>query len=141
MRKFGVGKHVAKRIALRTWREPNEANIFGASAQLGYYFLLALFPMLIFLTSLIGFIPGLQHEILTLLARIVPREAMQLVNGVMPKKSKSANSFRERAGRVSDVCHASPPNYCASLFTASNETAYRLLTDSSILIHKQVLPG
>lgn len=83
MSKPGVGKQVIKTIALRAWHEPNEANIFGAAAQLGFYFLLALFPMLIFLTSLIGFIPDVQRDIVVVLVRIVPREARQLVGEMM----------------------------------------------------------
>jgi membrane protein len=80
MRKLEFSLQVIKRVARRVWRESNEDNIFGAAAELGYYFLLALFPMLIFLTSLIGFIPGLQESIFHELRRIAPADAMRLVN-------------------------------------------------------------
>jgi membrane protein len=68
-----------KELALRTWRETNEDNVFGGAAELAYYFLLALFPMLIFLVSLIGFVPGLQASLFDSLASVVPGDAMQLV--------------------------------------------------------------
>jgi membrane protein len=67
-------------LAVRTWREANEDNILGRAAELAYYFLLALFPMLIFLTSLVGFLPGLREAIFTALGKFVPGEAMRLVS-------------------------------------------------------------
>src|SRR2546423_1723732 len=76
MSKLAVMTQTVKRLALRTWRETNEDNIFGAAAELGYYFLLALFPMLIFMTSLVGFIPDLQNIIIADMTRIVPRDAI-----------------------------------------------------------------
>ena len=68
-----------KELGLRTWRESNEDNVWGGAAELGYYFLLALFPMLIFLMSLLGFLPGAQESIIRMLAKVVPDQAMTLV--------------------------------------------------------------
>ncbi|MFL6216852.1 MAG: YihY/virulence factor BrkB family protein [Blastocatellia bacterium] len=68
-----------KELGRRTWRESNEDNVWGGAAQLGYYFLLALFPMLIFLMSLLGFLPGAQENIINMLAKVVPGQAMTLV--------------------------------------------------------------
>ena len=68
-----------KELGLRTWRESNEDNVWGGAAQLGYYFLLALFPMLIFLFSLLGFLPGAQENLVRMLGRVVPGQAMALV--------------------------------------------------------------
>jgi len=42
----------------RIWQHATDHDIFGAAAELAYYFMLALFPMLIFLTSLLGFLHG-----------------------------------------------------------------------------------
>jgi membrane protein len=75
-----LGHLTFKELAARTWRETNEDNILGRAAELAYYFLLALFPMLIFLTSLVGFLPGLREAIFTGLAKFVPGEAMKLVS-------------------------------------------------------------
>ncbi|HJQ22923.1 MAG TPA: YihY/virulence factor BrkB family protein [Blastocatellia bacterium] len=83
MRRLGFSKEVIKRVARRVWRESGEDDVLGASAELGYYFLLALFPMLIFLTSLIGFIPDLQASIFHELRRIAPSDAMRVVNDTM----------------------------------------------------------
>jgi membrane protein len=68
-----------KELGLRAWRESNEDNVWGSAAELGYYFLLALFPMLIFLFSLLGFLPGAQDNLIRMLGRVVPGQAMTLV--------------------------------------------------------------
>jgi membrane protein len=75
-----IGGLTFKELAVRTWREANEDNILGRAAELAYYFLLALFPMLIFLTSLVGFLPGLREAVFTALGKFVPGEAMRLVS-------------------------------------------------------------
>ncbi|HYP26995.1 MAG TPA: YihY/virulence factor BrkB family protein [Blastocatellia bacterium] len=86
-----------KELAARTWREANEDNIFGRAAELAYYFLLALFPMLIFLTSLVGFLPGAQEGILDAVAKAAPSDAMTLVretlNDVVSNRSGGLISF------------------------------------------------
>ena len=74
-----LGGLTVKELGRRTWRESNEDNVWGGAAQLGYYFLLALFPMLIFLMSLLGFLSGAQESIIRMLARVVPCQAMALV--------------------------------------------------------------
>ena len=72
-----------KELALRSWRESNEDKVFGGAAELGYYFMLALFPMLIFLASLVGFLPGAQASILDGLAKVAPADAMKLVQDTL----------------------------------------------------------
>jgi membrane protein len=68
-----------KNLALGAWREAYEDNAFGRAAELAYFFLLALFPFLIFLLSVFSFLSGLQEALLDWLAKVMPREAMQLV--------------------------------------------------------------
>src|SRR5215470_6292854 len=84
-------------FATSIWRRTNEHNVFGAAAELAYYFLLALFPMLIFLTSLIGFLPDAQQNIFHLMSKLVPGQAMQLVSAtlqdVMENRSGGLLSF------------------------------------------------
>jgi membrane protein len=62
-------------------RELQEDDCLGRAAQLAYYFLFALFPFFLFLTSLLGFlpIPNLLDRLLELLGQMLPGEALQLV--------------------------------------------------------------
>ena len=86
-----------KKLAVRTWGEANEDNVFGGAAELAYYFLLALFPMLIFLVSIVGFVPGLQEALFKSLASFAPGDAMQLVrdtlNDVVSNRNGGLLSF------------------------------------------------
>jgi membrane protein len=72
-----------KQIAQRTWQESLRHDLFGSAAKLAYYSLLALFPLLIFVTSVIGYLPGVQDSLLTGLARVTPRDAMTLVRDTL----------------------------------------------------------
>ncbi len=67
-------------LAKRIWRETAKDNVFGRAAELAYYLLFALFPMLIFLTSLVGFLPDAQQRIFHALSRVMPGDAMRLVD-------------------------------------------------------------
>ena len=86
-----------KDLALRTWREIDEDKCLGRAAELGFFFMMALFPLLIFLISLLSFIPGSANVILAYLAEIMPDEAMAVVDAwvksVFSSGSKSLLSF------------------------------------------------
>ena len=80
-----------KELAKRTWSECNEDNVFGGAAELAYYFMLALFPMLIFLTSLVGFLPGAQEAIFNSLSKVVPGDAWKLVSETLTDVITNSN--------------------------------------------------
>jgi len=63
----------------RIWLRVVDHNVSGAAAQLAYFFMLALFPMLIFLTSMVGFLPGARDSILAALSRVMPPDAIGIV--------------------------------------------------------------
>jgi membrane protein len=96
----------------RVWTETNDDDIFGAAAKLAYYFLLALFPLLIFLTSTIGLIvgsgTGIRHEFFKYLARVLPGSAYQLVDSTMWEVSNASG-----AGKLSF-------GFLVALWAASN---------------------
>ena len=41
-------------LAQRVWREAQRDDVLDRAAQLSYYFLLSLFPLLIFLSAVLG---------------------------------------------------------------------------------------
>ncbi|HKX32635.1 MAG TPA: YihY/virulence factor BrkB family protein [Blastocatellia bacterium] len=92
-----LGGLTFKKLTLRTWNEAIEDNVYSRAAELAYYFLLALFPMLIFLSSLIGFLPEAQEKLFVALARVVPGEAMgliyQTIRDVVQNRSGGLLSF------------------------------------------------
>jgi membrane protein len=74
----GVGFMEAAR---RTYDKILTDDCLGRAAQLAYYFLFALFPFLLFLVTLLGYIPvpNLLDHIMLLLTQALPREALTLV--------------------------------------------------------------
>jgi membrane protein len=64
-------------LVRRVWTEIDSDAIFDRAAQLSYYFILALFPLLIFLSALLGvFFSGrteLYYDLLNYLQRSMPR--------------------------------------------------------------------
>src|ERR687894_731715 len=70
-----------RELARRVWHEIQKDEILGRSAQLAYYFLLALFPALLFLTALIGLLPieSIMPELMKYLGSILPDDALSLM--------------------------------------------------------------
>jgi membrane protein len=112
-------------LAKRVWREVQEDNVFGRAAELSYYFLLALFPFLIFLTSIIGFVlgsgTGTRHQLFNYIARIMPPSAFQLLDNTMLEVSKSITGGKLSFGILAALWAASNG---LSAITESLNTAY-----------------
>ena len=70
-------------VIKRVMAEINHDDVWGRSAALSYYFLLALFPALLFMVSLLGMFAGpgtaLRNGLFENLARVLPASASQLV--------------------------------------------------------------
>jgi membrane protein len=91
---WGLGGLTWKKLGQRVWREIGEDDVFGRAAQLSYYFLLALFPLLLFLTSIIGILmgsgTGLRHSLFNYLSQVMPPSAFKLVDDTMYEVSTSS---------------------------------------------------
>jgi membrane protein len=71
-----------RQVISAVWNRLFEDEIFGRSAQLAYYWLFSLFPLLIFLTALLAFLP-IQHRLdqwIDMLGKVLPPEAFTLLN-------------------------------------------------------------
>ncbi|AYA74589.1 ribonuclease [Bacillus sp. Y1] len=72
-------------------------DVFGLAAQLAYFFLLSLFPLLIFLATLISFLPISQPELLGFVEDFAPTETFTLIetnlNDLMEKRNGGLLSF------------------------------------------------
>ncbi len=80
-----------KEVAKNVYHDLDRTRVFSIAAGLAYYFVLALFPLLIFLATLLGFLPfpHLFDQILDLMARFVPPDAMGLVKQVLQSVLKA----------------------------------------------------
>jgi membrane protein len=70
-----------KELATRVVREVREDDCLGGAAQLAYYLLFAVFPFMLFLTALLGYlpIPNLMERLLAALATLLPGEVVTLI--------------------------------------------------------------
>jgi membrane protein len=68
-------------LGRRVMAEIQDDDCLGRAAQLAYYFLFALFPFFLFLTTLLGYlpIPNLLDRLMDMLGPMLPGEALHLV--------------------------------------------------------------
>src|SRR5258705_7007073 len=100
-----------KELGKRVISEIQSDDIFGRAAQLAYYFLLALFPMLLFLTSVIGLMvgpgTGLRHALFAYLGRVLPGSAFNLVDLTMYEVSAASGGGKLTFGLLAALWAAS----------------------------------
>jgi membrane protein len=63
---WNLGGLSVRELAERVWAELSDDEVTERAAALSYYFLFALFPALLFLIALLGFLPlgGLQERLM-----------------------------------------------------------------------------
>jgi membrane protein len=83
---LSLGGLTPKELAARVWREMGRDDILNRAATLGFFFMLALFPLLICLTALLGlFAQGgteLRDNLFSYLARVAPGSAYMLTRHI-----------------------------------------------------------
>ena len=98
-------------LAKRVWAEIDHDEIFNRAAGLSYYFLLALFPMLLFLTSLLGLMvgqnPQFQSTLYAYIGRVMPGDASSLVTKTIQEITTHASGLKLAISLVVAVWTAS----------------------------------
>jgi hypothetical protein len=79
---------LARRVYDGLWAH----DLFDRAASLSYYFLFALFPALLFLTAILGLVPGpkLMDHLLDYVARVLPADAASLLSKTLGEAVKGA---------------------------------------------------
>src|SRR5438270_732242 len=87
---------------MRVWARTDEDELLGRSAQLSYYFLLALFPLLLFLITLFGYFNGagshLRHRLIAYLGEVMPATALQLVTATIDEVTQARGGGKLSVG-------------------------------------------
>src|ERR687894_249980 len=100
-----------KELAKRVYAEVLDDDVLGRSAQLSHYFLLALFPALLFLTSLLGYLAGedsqLRQGLFDYLAAVLPGEASKLVSQTVTDVTQSSGGGKLSFGILATLWAAS----------------------------------
>jgi len=100
-----------KRFLARVWRQIWEDDVFGRSAQLSYFFLLALFPLLLFLITLLGYFAEagsqLRNSLVRYLATVMPASALDLVQRTIDEISRDRSGGKLSFGLLATLWAAS----------------------------------
>ena len=89
----------------------NEDDVFGRAAQLSYYFLLALFPLLLFLISLLGYLAQqgteFRNTLLVYVSAVMPPSAAGLVRTTLDEISAARGGGKLSLGLLAALWAAS----------------------------------
>jgi len=116
-----------KQMASRVWAEIQADDVFGDAAKLAYYFLLALFPLLIFLTSAIGLVigsgTGIRHALFNYLSQVMPSSAFQLIYNTVWEVTNASGAGKLSFGLLATLWAAASG---VGAMMRSLDTAYEL---------------
>jgi membrane protein len=100
-----------KDLAKRVYAETTDDDVPGRAAQLSYYFLLALFPALLFLTSLLGYFAGedsqLRASLFNYLSAVLPGEASKLISETVNDVTQASGGGKLSFGILATLWAAS----------------------------------
>jgi membrane protein len=97
-------------LGKRVWHEIGADDVFGQAAKMSFYFLLALFPLLLILTDLFGYFAHsveLRASLLEYFRTVLPRSAFQLVAGTLDQVSAGAGGGKLSLGILATLWAAS----------------------------------
>jgi membrane protein len=98
-------------IAKHSWRSLLDDNLAGRAAELGFYFIFALFPSLFTATSLLGLAARsasqIYYSLLSYLAIVIPHDALGTVLDTFNETTARASSGKLTFGLVAAIWSAS----------------------------------
>jgi membrane protein len=109
-------------LGRRVWQQFWEDRIMGQAAQLSFYFLLSIFPLLLFLAALLGLLlnsDAALHDLLTqYLGAVLPKSASALIEETLQEVNEGSNAGKLSFGLLFSVWAAS--NGVVAIITALN---------------------
>ncbi|ALC92978.1 ribonuclease [Bacillus sp. FJAT-18017] len=121
----------SKNIFKQLLHRIKEDDLPGLSAQLAYYFLLSLFPLLIFLLTLMPYLPIPQRDILGAIQDFAPPEAFALIEKNLTSIMENRSGGLLSLGVIGTIWSAS--NGINALVRAFN-TAYNVDETRSFIV-------
>ena len=99
------------RLGQQVWKDIGEDEVSVRSAALAYYFVLAVFPAMLFLLSLLGFFAAagtqLRETLFTTLARVLPGSASDLIHKTLDEVTRSSGAGKALLGILGALWSAS----------------------------------
>jgi membrane protein len=127
-----------RRLAYRLWQRIYDYDVLSHAAELAYYFLLSVFPLLLFLATLLGYLATeggeLRAELLDYIARVSPSgEITRLLRGALEGLRAERSGWKLFFGLLMSLWLAS--NGIAAVGRSLN-TAYHLKETRHWLIQR-----
>lgn len=98
-------------LSKRVWLEIYEGSLLTHAAALSFYFLLALFPLMLFLITILGFFAEsgteLRSQLLAILSRVVPYSASRLIYTTVDEIGQNADGSKLSFGILTALWIAS----------------------------------
>src|SRR4051794_6447700 len=95
----------------RLWSKISDDDIIGNAAQVAFYFSFALFPLLLFLMSVLGIVladkADMQNKLFQMLADVMPPSALDLVRNTLTEVTSAASGGKITFGIVTTLWAAS----------------------------------
>ena len=98
-------------LGKRAWNEIVEDEVSARSASLAYYFILAVFPAMLFVLSVVGFLTAsgseFQASLFSALARVMPGSASELVQKTFQEVTRASGAGKAAFGILGALWAAS----------------------------------
>jgi membrane protein len=111
MSMWGFGGLTWKQLGGRVWTEMNNDDVFGRAAQLSYYFLLALFPLLLVMMAFLGIFADkgteLRNNLIGYLGQVMPASAGELVQKTIDELTSQSGAGKISFGLLATLWAAS----------------------------------
>ena len=95
---WSLGGLTKRQFATKVWNGINDDNLLGRASELAYNFILAIFPMLLFLLALFGLFASrgtlLRGNLLFYLSQALPPSAFQLLNKTITEVTQNTGSAK-----------------------------------------------
>jgi len=99
------------RLGMQVWKNIGEDEVSVRAAALAYYFVLAVFPAMLFLLSILGLLAGagtqLRATLFTTLARVLPGSASDLIHKTLDEVTRSSGTGKALFGILGALWSAS----------------------------------
>ncbi|MEH7251137.1 YihY/virulence factor BrkB family protein [Neobacillus niacini] len=125
--------NVRKSLVKLLWHRIEEDDISGQSAQLAYFFLLSLFPLLIFIFTLMPYLQIPYHDILGSIREFAPPQTMELIEKNVNYVMNNRNGGLLSIGIIGTMWSAS--NGIHALVRAFNK-AYNVKESRSFIVSR-----
>ncbi|CDQ42055.1 ribonuclease BN/unknown domain fusion protein [Virgibacillus salexigens] len=117
------------------YQRMEEVDVFGLAAQLAYFFLLSLFPFLLFLVTLVGYLPIDELAILDIIATYAPPQIVELITSNVTQLIRQQNGGLLSFGIIATLWAAS--NGVNSLMRGFNH-AYEVEENRSFIVSRLI---